>query len=347
MHEYESITPEEARDWYVEDREDELAEATLKAHQYRLAPFLEWCELEGIEELRALGGRDFSKYKIWRKNSKGHPNNVTLNTQLCTLRVFIKWAGKRELVPRDLYEYIDPPRMAPNEDVRTVTLGPEEAADLLHHLRTFEYASRDHLMVELLWSVGMRQGALRALDLEDYVPNPPSGDDANGPYLCVRHRPETDTPLKNGELGQRDVSLKPELRDLLNDYIETKRVEIEDEHGRRPLLTTSEGRPARGTIRRAMYALTRPCFYRGSCPVGREISECDEAQSKMRAYKCPKSISSHAVRKGAITWARLNDVPLEAISDRMDVSPKVLKKHYDRRTTTQQMESRRAYFDSL
>lgn len=112
MTELEAISPEDARDGYIEDRDDELATATLGAHKYRLAPVIEWCELEGVEELRALGGRDFARYKTWRKNEKGNPNNDTLNTQLSTLRVFIKWAGRRELVPRDLHEFIDPPRMA-------------------------------------------------------------------------------------------------------------------------------------------------------------------------------------------------------------------------------------------
>lgn len=347
MFDLDPISPEEARDWYIEDRDEELAEATLKAHQYRLAPFLEWCRLNEIENMGDLRGRDFSKYKIWRKNEKGSPNNVTLNTQLSTLRVFVKWAGKRNIVPRDLYEYIDPPRMAPMEDVRTTTIEAEAAHEILAYLRKYEYASRDHVVFELLWSVGMREGSLCALDLSDYVPKPKREDEAVGPYLQVRHRPESETPLKNRELGERDVSLKPELRELVDDYIEANRKDRTDEYNREPLITTRYGRVARQTIRRTVYGYTRPCVYSGSCPAGKEISECEYATDKSLASQCPASVSPHAVRKGAITWARLNDVPLEAISERMNVSIPILKKHYDRRTSQQRMESRRDYFDRL
>jgi len=342
-----SISPEEARDWYIEDRDEELSEATLRSHKYRLSMFLKWCDATGIEHMDELTGRHFSKYKIARKNSDGNPNNVTLNTQLSTLRVFIKWCGKRELVPRDLYEYVDPPRMAPKEDVRPTMLDAEEAADILRHYRKFEYATRDHVIIELLWSVGMREGALRAIDMDDYVPEPTPSDEAEGPYIKIRHRPETETPLKNGERGERDVALKPGLVELLNDYIENNRWPREDEHGRNPFITTRWGRISITTLRKAVYGMTRPCAYSGRCPHDKEIGECDYATNVSVASKCPTTVSPHAVRKGAITWARRNDIPLEAISERMDVSPEVLRKHYDRRTTQQKMESRRSYFDRL
>lgn len=301
MSELEPNDPQAARDWYVAEREDELAEATLRAHKYRLAPFLEWCILQDIDNMNDLKGRHFSEYKLWRKHEKGNPNNVTLNAQLCTLRVFIKWCRKRNVVLRDLYEYVDPPRMASREDVRTVTLDAEDAADVLAHLRKYEYASRDHVVMELLWTVSMREGSLVALELSDYVADPAADEEATGPYLQIRHRPEAGTPLKNGNLGQRDVSLKSQLRELLDDYVATNRVDIEDEHGRDPLITTRYGRIARQTIRRNVYGFTRPCVYSGSCPDGRDISECASATDKSKASHCPASVSPHAVRKGAIT----------------------------------------------
>lgn len=86
-------------------------------------------------------------------------------------------------------------------------------------------------------------------------------------------------------------------------------------------------------------------MYTNSCPHGRLIDDCEAAGTVKQSSKCPTSVSPHAVRKGAITWARLNDIPVDAISGRMDVSPAILEKHYDHRTQEQEMDSRRRYFD--
>jgi len=61
---------------------------------------------------------------------------------------------------------------------------------------------------------------------------------------------------------------------VLRDYIEENRIDVTDESGRKPLLTTKVGRIARNTIRKWSYRLTRPCWYPGECPHGRELSEC-------------------------------------------------------------------------
>lgn len=104
----------------------------------------------GIDNLNDLSGRHFSQYKIWRKEEYGNPNNVTLNTQLQTVRVFVKWCEGVDAVTPGLHEYLDPPRMGPDEDVRTVTLESDTAADMLRFLRTHHDGTRDHAIMELL-----------------------------------------------------------------------------------------------------------------------------------------------------------------------------------------------------
>lgn len=127
MTDLQPLTLQEAKNWYVDSRQTELSESTIRAHKYRLSPFVRFCEEEDIENMNDLSGRHFDRYKIWRREN-GDLNNVTLNTQLSTIRVFIKWAEGVDAVPKGLHEYITPPSMAPQEDVRTVILEDDQAA---------------------------------------------------------------------------------------------------------------------------------------------------------------------------------------------------------------------------
>lgn len=65
------------------------------------------------------------------------------------------------------------------------------------------------------------------------------------------------------------------------------------------------------------------------------------------ASKCPSSCAPHAARRGAITNWLKNDVPAKVVSDRANVGPDVLEKHYDQREEFDKMEQRREYLDDL
>lgn len=52
-------------------------------------------------------------------------------------------------------------------------------------------------------------------------------------------------------------------------------------------------------------------------------------------------MNPHAIRRGSITHYLTNDVPVEIVSDRMNVSRDVLDKHYDRRDEEVKLEQRR------
>lgn len=110
-----------------------------------------------------------------------------------------------------------------------------------------------------------------------------------------------------------------------------------DEHGREPLFTTSNGRMVRTTIRLTVYRVTAPCFRGAPCP------DCaGETETK-----CPEAVSPHAIRRGSITHFLANDVPTEIVSDRMNVSRKVLDEHYDKRSEAVKLEQRRGFLDNL
>ncbi|MFQ3320670.1 MAG: hypothetical protein ACI80F_002756 [Natronomonas sp.] len=77
---------------------------------------------------------------------------------------------------------------------------------------------------------------------------------------------------------------------------------------------------------------SRPCEHTGECPYDRDVSECEATQTNDAASKCPESVSPHPIQRGRLTW-QLNEGALpQMISEPYDVSPQVLKKHYDERS---------------
>jgi len=58
--------PETAVDWYLKDRANELADSSLKSHEYQLKHFIRWCSEVGIQNLDTLTGRNLHRYRLWR-----------------------------------------------------------------------------------------------------------------------------------------------------------------------------------------------------------------------------------------------------------------------------------------
>lgn len=82
----EPIRPLEAKEMYLRERRTDASDATIKAHDYRLGHFIRWCDIEEIDDLNELSGRDLHRYKLWRQDD-GDLNQVSLKTQMDTLRV--------------------------------------------------------------------------------------------------------------------------------------------------------------------------------------------------------------------------------------------------------------------
>jgi site-specific recombinase XerD len=335
--ELEPIQPREAVEWYLEDKASEVSENTIKAHGYRLNHFVRWCDENGIENMNEIFGRDLQQYRLWRRDD-GDLNNVTMVTQLSTLRVFIRWCENIDAVTDGVHDKIMLPSLSKNEDRRTEMLDPEDAKELIKYLRNFSFATRTHALVEVMWHTGLRIGAAHSLDVADYK--------VDEQYLEIRHRPKKGTRLKNKQEGGRYASLTDEVCDVLDAYLQYHRIDSTDEYGREPLFSTKYGRPNKTTLRASIYRATRPCEYTGNCPHGREIKSC-EAMKGDAASKCPSSVSPHAVRRGAITHHLSKDVPEKVVSDRMNVGLDILEKHYDRRTESQKAEQRRDYLEDL
>lgn len=186
-YELEPITPSNAVELYLQEKATEAAEWTLYSHQSRLGHFIRWCENEEIDDLNALSGRDLHRYKLWRREDDDL-NNVTLKTQMDTIRVFIRWCERIDAVRPDLHTSVVSPILSDGENERDVMIDQETANTALAWLGKYRYASVEHVILALLWETAMRRGALRSLDVDDYDPD--------AQLLEIHHRPETGTPIK-------------------------------------------------------------------------------------------------------------------------------------------------------
>lgn len=334
MTELEPIDPETAVSMYLDSREREVSKMTLQSHHSRLQFFIAWCADNEIENLNELTGRDLHSYRIWRRKD-GDLAPASEKTQMATLWVFIRWCENIDGVPNDLHTKVLSPEIPSGEGVRDTRLEAEHAEELLVYYGKYHYAEFGHVVITLLWRTMMRRSSVVALDVDDY--------DSDEQYIMVKHRPETDTQLKNGQNGERFIALRDDTFALLDDWLADRRPDVVDDHGREPLLATNQGRPHPTTIQNYAYEATRPCMWLGECPHDREIDECSAAHSRSQAFDCPSSVGPHAIRRGGITYNLRRGVPEKAICDRADLSPGVLEKHYDRRTEREKMEQRRDY----
>ncbi|WP_410764755.1 tyrosine-type recombinase/integrase [Haloferax sp. DFSO60] len=339
----EKLAPDRAVRMYLDARRDELADWTLKSHKYRLGAFVQWCEENGIDDLNDLTGRDLFEYRIWRREGNFDVEDgespkaiapVTLKTQLTTLRAFLRFAADVNAVPEDFYERVALPKISGTADVSDSTINPDRAPAILDYLHRYHYASRRHVVFALLWETGARMGAIRGLDLRDL------DLEGHNPIIQYVHRPETGTPIKNGYSGERHNAVSDRVGRMLQAYIDGPRIDKRDENGRRPLLTTTQGRASTSTIRQDVYCVTRPCWIAKGCPHNRDMETC-EAVPIGSSSKCPSSRSPHDVRKGVVTLYRREEVPRRVVSDRLDASDQVLDKHYDKRGERERAEQRR------
>lgn len=161
--------PETALDLYLADRENNVSRATIYSHKSRLGHFILWCDKQQIGNLYNLMGRQLQQYRIWRR-SEGDLSPVTVKTQMDTLRVFIKWLESVDGVEQDLHAKVRSLALAGKENVRNVMLDEKRAERVLGYLRKYEYASRQHVSLALMWHAMMRVGAVHSLDCADYLP---------------------------------------------------------------------------------------------------------------------------------------------------------------------------------
>jgi integrase len=334
----EPTAPERALELYLDDKARDCQEATVDAHRSRIGFFVEWCDDQDIDTLDQLSARDLHEFRVWRREDL---NVVSEKTQMDSLRVFIEWCGTIDAVGSGLYRKVDSPNLDNGENARDTVLNAERAQEVLAYLERYEYATTEHVCWVVLTETGVRLGGARALDVGDYQA------DAETPHIKIHHRPDTDTPIKNKEPGERRVAISEEACDVIDDFLEQRRPDVVDDHGREPLLATQRGRAGTSTIRTYVYRWSRPCAISRECPHDRDPADCEAANNEARAARCPSSVTPHPIRRGYITQLLRAGVPVEVVSDRCNVSPTVIDQHYDVRSKEDKMKQRQEALDDV
>lgn len=361
------MVPREGFELWMQRQEMDKAKSTVQSYGYRVEPFIDWLEEHEIENLNDLNGRHLLRYDSQRR-SDGDIQKNTLSNQLGTIRKFLEFCIKANAVKPQVASQVDIPNLSKDERINREKLPTVRAKDILEHLDTYQYASRDHVVAALLWETGARLGAIRALDLEDVYLTEDDLDrlryqddldieesvldeilaDIELPFIYFRHRPETDTPLKKKGAGERPINISDELGGIIRAYINVNRPEHSDEYGRQALLTSdkAEKRLSLSGIRIRTYALTQPCEIGLECPHDRDPEDC-KARVHGQESKCPSARSPHKWRTGSITWHRDRGWPPEEIAVKMATSVELVNSVYDQPEKLKRMSNRRTFLDNL
>jgi site-specific recombinase XerD len=334
------IVPRQAREKFLNSKKGEVKESSRRAYEFPTKHFVEFCEKHDVSP---IGEVNEYVLESWKENRKDDDVKlITVNNNCRMVRVFIRWCENSGLVDPGLADRMDIPDLKENQAVSDETLPLQRAEQTLRHLSTYNYASRQHALFKLMWESGARASGMIALDLCDFEPQ----SDGKA-ILKFRNRPSQGTALKNSAKSERNITITEDTVTVLNNYIEGRRHDVTDEYGREPLFTTAQQRVTRQRIYKNVVAFTRPCVANGTCPHDRVIDDCAEAQSKAKAPGCPSSQSTHPVRRGSITYHLNRGWPKQKLSERVDVSVKVLDKHYNQQTEEDERAGRKEYLDLL
>jgi site-specific recombinase XerD len=355
----EPLSPEDAMEMWLDRQRSERSDETIQSYQYRIKQFVDWCQTETIDNLNDLTGRDLYQFDSARRAND--LTRSTLNNQMGTLQKFLVFCADIEAVSPELPVKIDVPKLSKTERTNDEKLSAERADTVRENLARYYPASRDHVLFALAWHTGARLGGLRSLDIQDcYLETSDlerlrHQDDIDEetvegievPFLYFQHRPESDTKLKKKE-GERPVSISPEIGELPQEYLQTKRDRVKDEYRREPLLSTKKGsgRMSKGAIRSRCHIVTQPCYFGIKCPHGRDEETCEALESGYE-NRCPSSRSPHPIRTGAITHHIDVGWPIEKLAERVNATPQVIRDHYDQPNPFQRMKSRRDHLNKL
>lgn len=325
------LTIPEAVDLFIRRKQTDWKGQTKETYEKDLHVFLQYAASAGIETTAELnrwnvgGYTDFLLDQDWAR--------VTVASRQKKAKTWLKYLEGQGIIPLGLHLAIETLRLSDDEQTSDQQLKPEDARSLLSFYRnSAEWrGTRRHAVLEVLWHVGCRIAGVRSLDLDDYEPE--TGD------LKFRSRGEKGTRLKRGKQHQRNVTLSEIPNDVLHFYVRRERPDIRDEHGRKPLFPTRQGRASRSAVRGWMYQATQPCMA-VECPHGKRRPNC-KFVPRDSASRCPSTRSPHAIRRGSITWQRNLGFTEETVAKRAAATPSVIRRYYDDPDYADELERRR------
>jgi len=323
-HDLREVSAQRAAKRFKKWAKEEYQPSTYENHCTTVNMFVAWLS-DTDYTLATIDGWALGEFQDWLREQDYA--NVTRKQYLSQLNVFLRWAARREVMREGLDDKVELPDLS-RDDVRSDTsIGPDRVQRILDYMDRYQRASREHIIVLLLFRTGARLGALRGVDLSMVHLQ------SDNPRIEVRHRPEIGCPLKNGERNKREaerpIVIGEETAQIVAEFIEHHRMDVTDDHGNRPLLTTKYGRVSDSVIKKTVRQWTCPAATDGDCPIHdhrpsrREVGSC--------ANECEHT-NAHSLRKASITHFLNRGVSVEVVSDRMNVSIETIKKHYDRPT---------------
>jgi site-specific recombinase XerD len=331
----EDMTVAEAIDLYLRRKRPDWKGETERTYRRHLNLFQDYCAKNDIEEIAEISRWEigqFTDYLLEKDYAR-----VTVSTRQKAVKTWLKYLESQGIIDIGLHLAVKTIKTSDEEESSDQQLAPEDARKLLEFYRESPAwaGTRRHAVLEIFWHTGCRASGLRGLDLEDYEDG----------VLKFRNRPETGTRLKSGNSHERNVAISEAPREALEIYIARERHAKRDDHGRKPLFTSRQGRPTLDTIRGWMYQATQACMA-GECPHGKRRPNC-EWVPRNHASKCPSTRGSHAIRHGSITWQRNLGFDEETVAARVAATPQVIRRYYDDPDLDDELERRRNETEDL
>jgi len=142
---------------------------TVRTYRTDLELFLQFASNQGLKKLTEL---ELNTFRLWLANQKEKgSSNSTISRRSSTARVFSTWAFQKGLIDSDPAIRLISPKV--NKTLPKV-LGQKQATALMQTAANLEdeensmaLRMRDHAILEVLYSSGIRVGELTGLDIKD------------------------------------------------------------------------------------------------------------------------------------------------------------------------------------
>lgn len=164
------VSLEDAIERWLRKRQTDATEQTLRGYRSRMTQFLKWAIEQELETVAELDAWTLDEYQLHLRDQGFAP--TTVKGRLNTVRLWIEYLEALDLVDSGLSDAIDVPNLSWSEEQSETRLAQDDALSALRLLRESQehYGAGMHAVLEVIWHVGARMGASKALDLEDFNP---------------------------------------------------------------------------------------------------------------------------------------------------------------------------------